>query len=201
MTITTDPRRELRALYSATEAPALVTVPPITYLAVDGQGDPQSTEYTEAVIAVYTLAYAARTELKRAGEPLHRVMPLETAWVVAAGDVEGERTWSWTILIAQPATVTAEVVAAARAAIGGSARPRLLDRVTLRTLDEGCSAQLLHVGPYGAVGPDIARLHAFIKAQALSPRGRHHEIYLNDPRRTAPRRLRTILRQPVGPPP
>jgi hypothetical protein len=203
MTTTTALRRELRGLYSATEAPELVTVPPITYLAVDGQGDPRSTEYTEAIMSVYTLAYAVRAELERAGEHRHRVMPLETTWAVTPGPdgaarAEGaERTWSWTTLIAQPTTATEEVVAAARAGVGGASRPRLLDRVALRTVDEGRSAQLLHTGPHGALDHDIGRLRAFIAARGLSPRGRHHEVYLSDPARTASRRLRTVLRQPV----
>jgi hypothetical protein len=108
-------------------------------------------------------------------------------------------TWDWTMMIAAPAPFTSELVEAARAAASSKAPPQILAKLRLDTLAEGRAAQLLHIGPYAAEAPTIERLHAFIADQGLRRTGKHHEIYLGDPRRTAPEKLRTIIRQPVGP--
>jgi hypothetical protein len=101
-------------------------------------------------------------------------------------------------MIMQADPIDAVVVAEAVAQARGKDLPAL-DRLELRTWEEGRCAQLLHVGPYSEEAPSLTRLHTAIAEAGLRPRGRHHEIYLGDPRRSAPQRLRTILRQPVEP--
>ena len=201
---TVDLRRELSALYSAKRAPALVDVPDLPFLMIDGQGDPNTAPaYAEAVQALYSVAYSIRFSLKRAAEPVDApVMPLEGLWWtpdMAAFTTEDKSRWNWTMMIVVPEQVTAHVVDDARAAAGRKHASAAIGRVRLERFAEGRCAQVLHVGPYSAEGPTVAALHAFIAANGWTLTGRHHEIYLGDPRRSAPDRLRTIVRQPVAP--
>jgi hypothetical protein len=200
---TVDLRRELSALYTAPAAPALVDVPELTYLMIDGSGDPNtSPEYPEAVQALYSVAYTIRFALKRRDDAVDApVMPLEGLWWVpdmATFTVEDKSAWQWTLLILQSHHVTPELADEAReTAVRKKGLPGL-DRVRLEPYAEGRAAQVLHRGPYSAEGPTVEALHRFIADQGLALAGRHHEIYLGDPRRTAPERLRTIIRQPVA---
>jgi hypothetical protein len=129
-------------------------------------------------------------------------MPLEGLWWAEdMGQFRlGQRDeWQWTMLIAQPEEVTAQRLAAAGEAARKKVEPSVLARVRLETYHEGLSAQVLHRGPYAAEAPTIEALHAFIAAQGYIPTGKHHEIYLKDPQRTAPERLETVIRQPITP--
>ena len=183
--------------------PVLVTVPAMRFLAIDGGGDPNTgRSYQDALEALFSVSYTLRFALRRSRGLDYRVSPLETLWWVEEGELLAapKSLWRWTAMIRQHDSVTAaEVADAARAA--GERRPLLaLDRLRLVTLEEGECAQVMHVGPYSAEGPTIAGLHRFIEESGRVRSGRHHEIYLGDPRRCAPERLRTIVRQPVAPP-
>jgi hypothetical protein len=195
-----------KPLYSpSAKHPAIVEVPALAFLMVDGRGDPGTSEaYHEALEALYGVAYTLKFSLKKAdAERDFKVAPLEGLWWTDAAaptmaELQRDRdSWNWTMMIAVPDEITAdEVTAAARAA----ARRKELaaaQLVRLERLEEGLAAQLLHVGPYAEEEPTIARLHEFVIAQGYELRGRHHEIYLGDPRRTAPERLKTVLRHPV----
>jgi hypothetical protein len=103
-------------------------------------------------------------------------------------------------MIRQPDTVTRELLDEARVVAGRRRPPDTIAKVQLERLAEGTAAQVMHVGPYAAEAATILRLHAFIAERGYEPAGRHHEIYLSDPRRTAAERLRTIVRQPVSAP-
>lgn len=195
---------EVLRLYRPSPAgPRVVDVPEIAFLAIDGSGDPAtSPAYTAAVEALYAVAYAARFDLKRDGL-VYSVMPLEGLWWTDdVGDVWASRdAWHWTMQIAQPDAVTDEVLTRALAAAAKKRPADVLDRLRLERVTEGLAVQLLHVGAYGeAERPSVEALHDFAAAEGLALRGRHHEIYLGDPRRTAPERLRTLLRQPVETP-
>lgn len=198
-----DLKKELKSLYGASAKPALVTVPPLRYLAVDGAGDPNgSAVFAAAVEALFTVAYTLKFAVKKAGGTDFAVMPLEGLWWaddMASFCASRKEEWKWTLLILVPDFVTeAEVAAAIRAAAGKKSLPALAG-VRLETVAEGRAAQVLHVGPYSAEGPAISALHDFIAGQGLRPVGKHHEIYLSDMRRTAPEKLKTIMRQPAGP--
>jgi len=180
-----------------------ITVPPMTFLAIDGQGAPGGPAHWASVSALYSLAYGARFAGKARGID-QKVGPLEGLWWAEdMGDfLSGRREgWRWRMLIRAPDWLDDGALDALRAAALRK-RPELaeaLARVLLSDLDEGDCLQALHLGPYADEGPLIARLHAEAAAQGLALTGRHHEIYLNDPSRTAPDRLKTILRQPVRP--
>lgn len=176
----------------------VVEVPALPFLMVDGHGDPNvSPAYAQAVEALFTLSYAARAVAKAELGRVHTVGPLEGLWSAAdprAFVAREKSAWDWTMMISQPEWVTAEVIEAARH------RKAVATPVRLETYAEGRSVQILHVGPYDDEGPVLARLHAeYLPAHGLTWGGRHHEIYLSDARRTAPAKLRTILRQPVAP--
>ena len=197
-----DLRKELAHLWKASAKQAsLVEVPAMPFLMVDGRGDPgASPAFQEAVGALYGLAYTLKFALKAEGRADWKVMGLEALWwaddmgAFAAGRRD---EWRWTLLIMQPQVVTPAAVEAARERLRERKDPPGLDRVRFERLDEGLSAQILHVGPYDQEGPTVERLHAFAREAGCELAGKHHEIYLNDPRRTAPAKLKTILRQPV----
>jgi len=177
----------------------LIDVPSLPYLMYDGCGRPDAGGFQEAIQALYSVSYGVKFALKQRGVSTSRMGPLETLWdtvdwATTGADSDQVR---WTALIAQPAEVGDAIVA--EVARDAAERKSILAalRVVLTTWEEGPAAQLLHIGAYSAEREDIARLHDFIATQGLRCRGRHHEIYLSDPRRTAEERLRTIIRQPV----
>lgn len=198
-----DIKKAHKALYSPTaKCFTLVTVPTMRFLMVDGHGDPNTaTAYLEAVQALYTVSYAIRAITKRTLNRVHTVAPLEGLW--SADDyadfaTRNKGAWHWTMMIAQPEWITPELVAD-----GVAAAPTkglvALDLVRFQEYAEGRCVQILHVGAYDDEAPILARLHdEYLPRQGLVPTGRHHEIYLSDPRKTEPRRLKTILRQPVA---
>jgi hypothetical protein len=195
--------RELRELYAPAREPSLVEVPDLAFLMIDGHGDPNTEpEFSEAIEALYTVAYAAKFTIKRAPEGIdYRVMPLEGVFWAAdmSTFTTGERSaWDWTLMIMQPDQVTSEVLGEALATASEKKSLGAIGRMRLEVFAEGLAAQVLHIGPYAAEGPTIQRLHAFIAEQGYERRGKHHEVYLSDPRRAAPERLKTVLRQPVA---
>ncbi|MBG0787852.1 MAG: GyrI-like domain-containing protein [Anaerolineaceae bacterium] len=196
-----DYKKEFKSLYKAPDAPTLVDVPPLNYLMIDGQGDPNTAPvYSESVGTLYKLAYAIRFLMRDEYALDFGVMPLEGLWWVEDLDefsYSDKSNWYWTMLIMQPAAVTAEIVAVAREKVVKKHNPPLLPQVRFDSLVEGRSAQVMHHGPYADEKPTIDRLHAFIESQGLTPHLKHHEIYLKDPTRCAPEKLLTILRHPV----
>lgn len=196
-----DLKQGLKSLYSAATQPQLVDVPPRKYLMIDGVGDPNTSEaFMAAVPSLYTLAYSLRAALK-AGEGIaYKVMPLEGLWWVPDWqdfDNADRSNWFWTLMISLPDAVDTALFEQAY----GSAKRRKpdlpLDNIRLETLHEGLSAQILHVGPFADEPATLERLDTFIKGQGYSYTGKHHEIYLSDFQRTAPEKLKTILRHPV----
>ena len=204
MSAENDPRREHPDRYRAPDAPARLTVPPLNLLMIDGAGDPRSAQgYTEAVGTLYAVSYGVRGRVKEAGGTPWTVMPLEGLWWaldMAGFSKDRREDWLWTMMIAQPAVVTTEMVEAALSTAARKGRAPGTDGLRFESFDEGDAVQVMHHGPYESEGPTIAALHAFIEEQGLALRGKHHEIYLNDPRRVAPAAVRTILRQPVAEP-
>lgn len=183
-------------------APVLVDVPPMQFLMLDGRGDPQATPgFQASVEALFGLAFSIKFLLKKGPMALDfAVMPLEALWW--ADDMTqflaDRAAWQWTVMIMQPPVVDPALVDEAKGALHARKKASpLLAEIRLARFDEGKAVQLLHVGPFSEEGPAVQRLHAFVAAQGYGLGGKHHEIYLNDARRTAPEKLKTILRQPV----
>jgi hypothetical protein len=198
-----DYKRELRELYTAGASPTMVDVPDLAFLMIDGHGDPNtSPEYVHAIEALYTISYSAKFAVKRAPDGVDfAVMPLEGLWWtedMSTFAATPKSQWSWTAMIMQPDPVTAAVFDKARATAKEKKPVEAIERVRFERFAEGPAAQVMHVGPYAEEGPTIERLHAFIAEQGYERAGKHHEIYLGDPRRSAPEKLKTIVRQPIA---
>lgn len=195
-----DFKREIDAYRARRGSFAIVDVPDLRYLMIDGHGDPNTTALAEATEALYPLAYRLKFASKKSLGRDYVVMPLEGLWW--ADDMEsftGERDksrWDWTLMIMVPDWIDPSMVAEAAGQISG---PRRLGDVRLESLSEGRCVQTLHVGSFDDEAGTLARMHdEFIPAQGLRMTGKHHEIYLSDPRKTAADKLCTILRQPVA---
>ncbi|MFF8905396.1 GyrI-like domain-containing protein [Streptomyces olivaceoviridis] len=201
-------------LYEATSVPALLEVPPLEYLAVDGEGDPQDSKlFAAAIETLYAAAtaVAAASGGPRPGDADHGPSPLEGLWWSTDPDLNlhsgdpacwRDRTsWRWTLLLRQRHAVDAATLAAARAELTGDCpTPEAAAAVSAlgaRTLREGLCVQVLHEGPIENEPATVGALHRHLDAQGLVPAGRHHEIYLVPSHTAPPSRLRTVLRQPV----
>jgi hypothetical protein len=191
-----DIKKALPALYAPKPGGFhVVDVPELAFLMVDGHGDPNvSPAYADAVAALYTLSYTVRAIAKAELGRVHTVGPLEGLWSADDPAVFAAReksAWDWTMMISQPAWITPDIVEAAM-------RKKPVDGVRFASYAEGRSVQVLHVGSYDDEAPVLAALHReYLPEHGFTFNGRHHEVYLSDPRRTAPEKLRTILRQPV----
>lgn len=209
MTRTTD----VGALYKVRKGKVdIVDVPDLAFVAVAGRGAPDGEEFAAALQALYAVAYGAHFLAKKEYGEAPKVMPLEALWWVedpreadlftevalgrASISASDRDRWRWQAMIMQPPPIDEEMGERAVEKARGK-ELSALDRLRFDRWEEGRCAQLLHLGPYADEGPSIARLHEAITAAGYRPRGRHHEIYLGDPRRSAPERLRTILRHPV----
>jgi len=197
-----DYKKTLKHLYQPTaKEVAEVKVPSMNFLMVDGAGDPNtSLEYQQAVEALYSVAYAIKFSVKKGSTALdYGVMPLEGLWWsddMSTFSVDAKSDWKWTMMIMQPPLVTAEMVAAAIEVT----KMKVKDAINLmrfEAFEEGRCAQIMHIGPFSAEGPTVARVHAYIDARG-GRRGKHHEIYLSDIRKADPTKWKTIIRQPMN---
>ncbi|WP_370574200.1 GyrI-like domain-containing protein [Methanomethylovorans sp.] len=200
---TIDLKKELKQLYSpSAKEVSVVEVPPMSYLMINGMGDPNtSKEYTESIEALYAMSYALKFLVKKSADPTdYIVMPLEGLWWadnMAKFCLENKDTWKWTSMIMQPSFVTEAMVSQALEQVEIKQDLSALSKMRFEKYDEGLSAQIMHVGPYSAETPIILKLHRFIEENGYSLRGKHHEIYLSDPGKTAPDKLKTVIRQPM----
>jgi len=195
--------RKRERLYKALAGkPEIVHVPEMSFVMIDGQGDPNtSRDYKDAIEALYTLSYTLKFALKKEQGLQYRVGRLEGLWWaedLTAFDADRKGEWMWTMMIAQPDVLTRERFEVARDEIGRKKELPAMAKARLERFEEGSCAQVLHVGPFSAESPTIAMLHAFIRDQGYSINGKHHEIYLSDPRRSAPEKWKTIIRQPFS---
>jgi len=181
--------------YVAPKTPVLVTIGPARYLSIEGTGEPGGDAFTAAIGALYGAAFTIKMTRKFGGKQDYAVAKLEALW---PGDLSLPRAqWSWTLMIRTPMFVTpAELKAAIKAQIG-KGKPAEIKNVTLDNLREGRCVQMLHIGPYTDEGRSWEAMERLAHSKGLGFAGPHHEIYLSDPRRVSPAKLRTILRKPV----
>ncbi len=199
-----DFKRDLKHLY---QPPAgqftLIEVPAMQFLMLDGHGDPNSAPaYQEAVEALYAVAYKLKFASKQQLGRDYAVMPLEGLWWaedMASFTARRDKSeWDWTMMIMHPEWVTEEMFGEATAVVAKQKALPALAKLRLEPYHEGQSVQMMHIGSYEDEAPTLHKLHhEFMPANQLAFNGRHHEIYLSDPRRVAPEKLKTVLRQPV----
>lgn len=197
-----DYKKELKHLYRpSARAVTQVDVPPLRFLMIDGEGDPNTSQaYAQAVEALFAVSYAAKFKLKRGAQMIdYAVMPLEGLWWaedLSAFSANDRSKWKWTMMIMQPHFVDAAEIRLAIDQVKRKKSLPSLDALRLEDFAEGLCAQVLHVGPFSEEGPTVKRVHDFIDATSALT-GKHHEIYLSDIRRSDPAKWKTIIRQPM----
>lgn len=198
-----DLKKQLSEYYSVPKNKIVVTeVPSFNYIMIDGQGNPNdSQQFQDAVSALFSLSYTIKFMIKKGAQQVdYGVMPLEGLWWaddMSTFSVERKDDWKWTLMIMQPDMVTKAIYDEAFAALSKKKDLPSLPLLRFEAMADGLAAQILHIGPFSEEGPTIARLHAFIKENGYQLTGKHREIYLSDMRKTAPEKLKTIIRQQV----
>lgn len=198
-----DFKKELKDLYQPSRKDfQVVEVPEMSFFKIDGQGDPNSApEYSAALEALYAVSYKTKFFSKKNGQD-YVVPPLEGLWwaedMHAFTTSRDKSQWSWTMMIMVPDWITGEVVDQARQEVAQNKDLPALDKLRWEPYQEGLSVQILHLGSYDDEGPVLARLHhEWMPENSYTFNGLHHEIYLSDPRRVDPDKLKTVLRQPI----
>ena len=205
---TIDLRKQMKDLWNPPVGKVvLVTVPAMPYLTIEGVGNPNTSKaFQEAIQALYSAAYTMKFSAKAAGVADWKVTPLEALWSTTSGkDVsdadfaaDAGKDIAWKALLMQPAVVTAEMLEQAKAEVVRKKKDvPALGRLRLETWAEGLCVQTMYVGPYEGERSTIDMMHTWIAANGYRVQGRHHELYLSDPNRTAPEKMKTILRLPV----
>ena len=198
-----DFKKELRHLYQPKNEFMVVDVPEMQYLMVDGHGDPNvASEYQEALEGLYSVAYKLKFMSKKELGKDYVVPPLEGLWWAENMDTfttaRDKSAWDWTMMLMQPDWISQDMFRGALVQAGKGKELTALDNLRLESYIEGLSVQILHIGSYDDEGPTLARLHKeWLPEKGFMENGKHHEIYLSDPRRVAPEKLKTILRQPI----
>jgi hypothetical protein len=198
-----DYKKEMKDLYlpSAKEV-AVVDVPAMRFVMIDGKGDPNiSQDFQDAMQALYTISYTIKFMLKKEQEgPEYTVAPAEGLWWGKEGeafDLNDKGPWEWRLMMMQPPHVSEEIFARALQQARAKKDMKTLGRARFGEFHEGLSVQIMHVGPYSEETPTIEKLHAFMTEKGYAFNGKHHEIYMGDPRKTKPEKLKTVIRQPV----
>ena len=197
-----DLKKKLKALYNpTTRNVTLIDIPKMNFIMIDGQGAPESAQFTQAMLALYPIAYTIKFDKKKTGGPDFTVMALEGLWwaedmKVFMPETSDRNKWQWTVMMMQPDFITRRDFENAFKAAKKKKDNPALDNVRFESFTEGKSVQIMHIGPYSAEGPNIQKIHQKIAEIGGKLSGKHHEIYLSDPRRVTPDKMKTVLRQP-----
>ncbi len=201
-----DFKKELKHLYVPGKKDVVtVEVPELKFLMIDGEGDPKTSQgYKDAIEALFAVSYDLKFSIKRGPLEIdYGAMPLEGLWWVddmSKFSIEEKGDWKWTAMIMQPGNedfeISQEDVKQSIARVQKKKGLVALPKLRFELYDEGHSAQIMHIGPFSDEGPTIEKIHDHIEKSGHKRKGLHHEIYLSDFRRTAPEKLRTIIRQP-----
>ena len=203
-----DFKKEYKDLYSPKSEPGLIDIPSINFFMVDGTGDPNNNrEFEKAIESLYSLSYIIKMSYKKGQEPKnfyeYVVPPLEGLWWVEEGifSLEQRDNWKWTIMIRQPDFVTRDVFEWACDQAKKKKTQKDIEKVYFDSFEEGQSVQIMHIGPYSTETETVKKIDRFICENGLISRlgsgGKHHEIYLSDPRKGSQNNMKTVLRHPV----
>jgi hypothetical protein len=203
--IKVDFKKEMKELYNPPSAKiSVVDVPPMNFVMVDGVGDPnKSQEYQDAVEALYSISYAIKFMVKKEKAIDYGVMPLEGLWWtddMTRFTTDNKDIWKWTSMIMQPEYVSEELFNRALEQVKKKKSLPSLAKAKFQSFHEGLSVQTMYIGAFAEEGPTIEKLHNYIRDNGYVFDGltrKHHEIYLSDFRKTAPEKLKTVVRQPV----
>jgi hypothetical protein len=195
--------------YKAKTEPEIVEVPKMLFVMVDGTGGPESsdkseTEFQKAMQVIFGIVYTIKFWDKKypvpKGYAKFTMAPIEGLWWSGDGqnfDMNNQKNWKWTVMLRLPEFVTPDFFNEVVANCVDNKKSDIYKKARLEYFTEGSSVQIMHIGPYDQEAPNIEKMHAFARESGYELVGKHHELYFGDPRRTAPEKLRTILRQPV----
>jgi hypothetical protein len=203
-----DYKKENKDLYIPKKKPSIVDVPSMNFIMVDGKGDPSKEEYQQAIGALYALTYTIKMSKTKGKQPPgyfeYVVPPLEGLWWISGESFSFDKrdNWLWTSMIRQPEFVDPEMFAWACEECRRKKQEVDISKARLETFTEGLCVQMMHIGPYSQEPETLAFMRAFMAENGLvdetgSDR-KHHEIYLSDPRKTTPDKLKTVLRHPAA---
>jgi hypothetical protein len=198
-----DYKKEFKNLYNPpVKEVVVIDVPNSNFLKKDAVGDPAtSQDYKDAVEALFAVSYALKFMVKKGKSPVdYNVLPLEGLWWADSMNsfITGNRAvWKWTSMIMQPKFVTEVLFKDAVEQVKKKKNPPALPKMRFERFPEGLSVQTMHIGPYSAEKSTVEKIHRFIKENGYETNGKHHGIYLSDPRKSAPEKMKTVLRQPI----
>ena len=200
-----DYKKDYKDIYLPKAVPAVIDVPPMSFIMVDGNGDPKGEEYQAAVSILYSLSYTIKMKGKDiAGYFDYTVFPLEGLWWYESGgfDLGRRDVWRWISMIRQPDFVTADVFCWA-VELAGKKKPELdFSKARFELFSEGLCVQMMHIGPFADEPVTVAQMNDFIEQNGLinmtGTEHKHHEIYLSDPNKVKPEKMKTIIRLPVA---
>lgn len=202
-----DLRKELKYLYApSAEKVEIVDVPKFNFVMIDGKIQPGETpatsqEFQDAIDALYGASYTLKfmSKLRKTNPIDYTVMALEGLWWTDSGefDLNKKEEWKWTMMIMQPEHITEEMYLEALQKLKDKKENPALSKTRFESFHEGLCMQIMHIGPYAEEPRTIEKMKTFAQENGYRLRGKHHEIYLGDPRRAKPETLRTILRHPV----
>lgn len=203
-----DYKKEYKDFYMPKSKPSLIDVPAMNFIMIDGKGDPNGEEYQKAVSALYALTFTIKMSKMNGNQPEgyfeYVVPPLEGLWWCSDGKFDFDRrdNWLWTSMIRQPEFVAEDVFKWAVSECSKKKPDIDVSRARFESFSEGLCVQLMHIGPYADEPESMEKINSFIDENGLIDEvgniRKHHEIYLSDPRRTTPEKLKTVLRHPVG---
>ncbi|MFU8771064.1 MAG: GyrI-like domain-containing protein [Anaerolineales bacterium] len=203
-----DLKQDLKHLYApSAKQIEIVDVPEFQFAMIDGQIEPglepnTSPSFQQAIEAIYGIAYTLKFMSKqREQDPIdYTVMALEGLWDVEEGefDINRKDNWLWTLMIMQPKHIDEDMFAQARQHLQKKKDNPAIEKLRLERFHEGLSIQTMHIGPYSEEPATVVRMESYARENGYVMRGCHHEIYLGDPRRAQPEKLKTILRHPVN---
>jgi hypothetical protein len=187
--------------YPSSNKVSIVDLHEMKFLMIDGKGDPNtSKEYQDAMETIFPISYKTKFISKNDLSKDYVVMPLEGLWwtdEMEKFSLDDRSTWKWTVMIRQPSFINANIINQAIKDLEEKKNLPAISKVHLNSFKEGDSVQIMHIGPYGeAEVPSIQKLHKYIEKKGYKIRGKHHEIYISDIRRTKPEKLKTVIRQP-----
>jgi hypothetical protein len=198
---TIDHKKEYKAFYLPPAKPTILSVPAFPYLKIDGKGNPNtSPDFQTNTNLLYTLSYTLRFAVKKSINIAYTVMPLEGLWWAEdmGSYLKADKDqWQWTLMIMQPLFITEEMVAEGKAEVIRKKKLAEVNQVRFEPYEAGTCVTMLHVGSYDDERPNIQWMHDYAREQGYELTGLHQEIYLSDPRKTAPEKMKTVLRQPI----
>lgn len=198
----TDLKKQYKDLYGPSAKKfTILEIPKLNFIMIDGHGDPNiEPSYTAAIETLYAMSYTLKFHVKKTMDIDYTVMGLEGLWWVPDMNefsITRKEDWDWTAMIMQPDFITPALFEEAKHQVITKGKGPRINDARLESFHEGTCVQVMYIGPFKDEGPTIANMHAYAKEQGYDLAGKHHEIYLSDFRRTAPEKLKTVIRQPL----